>query len=248
VNEPKLYRELAPWFHLLTAPHDYADEAASALALLRAAADGPVATLLELGSGGGNMASHLKRDLQLTLTDQSPDMLAISRTINPDCEHLEGDMRTLRLDRTFDAVLAHDAICYMTREADLRAAMTTAFVHLRPGGAALFEPDYVRETFKPGTDHGGEDAAEMAQGKPGRALRYLEWVTDPDPTDDTYEVDYAVLRRHPDGRVEVDHDHHREGLFGRQQWLDWLRDAGFLHATSHVDAEDRVVFTARRPE
>jgi trans-aconitate methyltransferase len=236
-----MYRELASWFHVLTPPAEYADEAASALRLLRDTADGPIATLLELGSGGGNMASHLKRDATMTLTDLSPDMLAVSRTINPGLEHIEGDMRTLRLGRVFDAVLAHDAICYMTTVADLKAAMTTAFVHLRPGGAALFEPDYVRETFKPGTDHGGED------GTGRRALRYLEWVTDPNPDDDTYEVDYAVLRRHPDGRVEVDHDHHVEGLFGRQQWLDWLHDVGFVDATSHVDEEDRVVFTARRP-
>jgi hypothetical protein len=54
-----IYGALAPWFHLLTAPEDYADEAAAALAILRAKVDGPLETLLELGSGGGNMASHL---------------------------------------------------------------------------------------------------------------------------------------------------------------------------------------------
>src|SRR4051812_24109915 len=107
-----VYRDLAPWFHLLTPPHEYAEEAAAALAILRATGDGPVETLLELGSGGGNMASHLKREVRLTLTDLSADMLDVSRTINPECEHIAGDMRTLRLDRTFDAVLIHDAICY----------------------------------------------------------------------------------------------------------------------------------------
>ena len=67
-------------------------------------------TLLELGSGGGNNASHLKARFNCTLTDISPDMLALSRTLNPECEHLEGDMRTLRLGRTFDVVFIHDAI------------------------------------------------------------------------------------------------------------------------------------------
>jgi hypothetical protein len=234
-----MYRELAPWFHLLTAPEDYTDEAAAALALLRANVDGPLETLLELGSGGGNMASHLKREVGLTLTDLSAEMLEVSMTINPDLEHIQGDMRTLRLGRTFDAVLAHDAIVYMTAEADLRAAMTTAFDHLRPGGAALFEPDYVRETFKPGTDHGGEDG-------PDRALRYLEWVTDPDPTDSSYETDYVIVRRHPDRRIEVSHDHHVEGLFPRQRWLDLLAEVGFVDATSQVDDEDRIVFAGRR--
>ncbi len=136
----RLYDELADWFHLLTAPEEYADEAAFILDLLRERVDGPLETLLELGSGGGNTASHLRAHLRLTLTDLAPAMLDLSRTLNPGCEHLLGDMRTLRLGRTFDAVLVHDAIMYMTSEADLRAALETAFVHLRPGGAAVIAP------------------------------------------------------------------------------------------------------------
>jgi SAM-dependent methyltransferase len=132
-----MYRELAPWFHLLTPPHEYAEEAASALALMREHADGPIATLLELGSGGGNMASHLKRDAELTLTGLSPDMLDLGRTINPECEHIPGDMRSLRLGRTFDAVLAHDAICYMATEADLRAGAVSNWPRpYRPGSCS----------------------------------------------------------------------------------------------------------------
>ncbi|MDQ6794672.1 MAG: class I SAM-dependent methyltransferase [Chloroflexota bacterium] len=241
-----MYSNLADWFHLLTPPAEYDDEAASAMALLREHTDGPIATLLELGSGGGNMASHLKAGLRLTLTDLSPEMLELSRTINPDCEHIQGDMRTLRLGRTFDAVLTHDAICYMTTEADLRAAMVTAFEHLRPGGAAAFQPDHVRETFKPETDHGGEDGPLLAEGRPDRAMRYLEWTTDPDPTDTTYQVDYAFLLHEADGGVEVHLDRHINGLFSRDLWLDLLADVGF-EASSTVDDWDRVVFVGKRP-
>ena len=71
----RLYDELADWFHLLTAPEEYGDEAAFILGLLRGHVDGPLETLLELGSGGGNTASHLRADLRLTLTDLSPAML-----------------------------------------------------------------------------------------------------------------------------------------------------------------------------
>ena len=243
---PTIYGELAPWFHLLTPPEHYEDDAAAVLGFLRERVDGPLETLLELGSGGGNTASHLRRDLRLTLTDLSPQMLEISRTINPDTEHLVGDMRTIRLGRTFDAVLIHDAICYMTSEADLRAALTTAFEHLRPGGGAVFMPDHVRESFRPATDHGGEDAPPGPDGRPGRGLRYLEWTTDPDPSDTTYLVDYAVLLRHDDGSVEVHHDRHLEGLFPRQTWLDLLAGVGFETWTA-VDAYERDIFIGRRP-
>jgi SAM-dependent methyltransferase len=241
----RMYGELASWFHLLTPPSDYVDDAAFVMEQLRASVEGPLETLLELGSGGGNTASHLAQHLRLTLTDLSPEMLALSRTINPGSEHLVGDMRTLRLGRTFDAVLIHDAICYLTTESDLRDAMITAWLHLRPGGAAVFMPDHVREQFRTGTDHGGEDEPDGAGGTPGRGMRYLEWTTDPDPSDTTYRVDYAMLLRDTDGSVDVRHDHHIEGLFPRQTWLDLLADIGY-DASSVVDADQRVVFVGRR--
>jgi SAM-dependent methyltransferase len=243
---PLIYDELAPWFHLLTPPEHYVDDAAQVLELLRANVSGRIETLLELGSGGGNTASHLRRDLRVTLADLSPPMLEISRTINPNTEHIVGDMRTLRLGRQFDAVLIHDAICYMTTVTDLRAAMSTAHEHLRPGGVAILVPDHVAETFRPATDHGGVDAPPGPDGRPGRALRYLEWTTDPDPSDTTYEVDYALLVREADGSVQVHHDRHVEGLFAHQLWLDQLGFVGF-EASSASDAYGRFLFVGRRP-
>src|SRR5207237_660416 len=134
----RLYGELASWFHLLTAPCDYEGEAALYRKLLVEQADGPVETVLELGSGGGNNASHLKQHFALTLVDRSEQMLEVSCGLNPECEHVSGDMRTVRLDRKFDGVFVHDALAYMVTEPDLEAAFETAFVHCRPGGSAVF--------------------------------------------------------------------------------------------------------------
>lgn len=234
---PPLYTRRAAWFHLLTAPADYVDEAAELIRALRQAGAGPLSTLLELGSGGGNMASHYKRDVTATLVDLSPDMLALSFGINPECQHIVGDMRTIRLGRSFDAVLVHDAVMYMTCEADLRAVMATAFAHLRPGGAAVFAPDCTRETFAPGTAHGGGDDG-------ARGLRYLEWTFDPDPADSTYTVDFALLLREGDA-VVCEHERHVYGLFSREEWIDWLEQAGFV---AHVQEADLgPLFVAARP-
>jgi trans-aconitate methyltransferase len=111
---------------------------------------------LELGSGGGNNAFHLKRRFELTLVDRAPGMLAVSRRLNPGCEHVEGDMQTVRLRREFDGMV-HDAICYVTTIADLRSVLETSYAHCRPGGVVLFAPDNVKESFRPGTDCGGHD-------------------------------------------------------------------------------------------
>ena len=219
--QPKMYTDIASWFHLVTSPKDYAEEAAFYRKLLVEACDRRPRTLLELGSGGGNNASHLKKRFEMTLVDLSPRMLALSRKLNPECEHRQGDMRTVRLGREFDAVFVHDAVGYMTTRADLRAAIKTAFVHCRPGGAALFQPDYTRETFRAGTKCGGHDGDE------GRSLRYLEWVHEADGRGTTYDVDYSYLMRDALGRVRVMHDRHIEGLFSRADWLSLLRAAGF---------------------
>lgn len=239
-RSPRLYAELAGWFHLLTAPADYADEAAWIIALLRGSVEGPLETLLELGSGGGNVASHLKRDLRLTLTDLAPAMIELSRSINPDCEHLVGDMRTLRLGRTFDAVLIHDAVMYLASDGDLAAALRTAAIHLRPGGVVVVVPDSVRETFRPATRHGGHDAED------GRGLRYLEWAYDPDPSDDTTVTEFAILTRARDGSVAVHHDRHVLGSFDRATWLRQLAAAGLVGRTT-VDDAGRDVFVGVRP-
>ena len=189
---PKLYRELAAWWPLLSAPEDYAEEAEDYRRLILEGSDGEARDVLELGSGGGNNASHLKAHFRLTLVDRSPQMLDVSRRLNPECDHVEGDMRSVRLGRTFDAVFVHDAIAYMTTEDDLRGVFATAFEHCRAGGVALFVPDHVTETFETAVDHGGHDG-------PDRALRYLEWTWDPDPNDSTIRMDLTYVFHEPDG-------------------------------------------------
>jgi SAM-dependent methyltransferase len=239
-EEHRLYTELSAWWPLFSPPSHYIEEAADILPVLLSATDSPPSTLLELGCGGGSMAYHLKGRLRLTLTDRSTQMLAVSRAINPECEHLVGDMRSLDLGRQFDLVFIHDAIMYATDPVSVRATLSTAYRHCKPGGAALVVPDFVRETFDPKATTGGEDDPE------GRGLRYLEWIWDPDTSDDTYEVAFAFLLRDAAGTVRVDGDRHRFGLFPRAAWLDWIREAGFS-AKSRIDPWHRDVFVATKP-
>jgi len=243
VSELKMYRGLAPWWPLLSAPEDYEEEAAFYHRALRDACDIEPRTLLELGSGGGNNASHLKDHFDLTLTDSSPQMLDVSRALNPRCEHIEADMRTVRLGREFDCVFVHDAICYMITLGDLERVLETAFLHCRRGGAALFAPDHTRETFVGGVDAGGHDG-------PRRGLRYLEWTWDPDPIDTTYTVDYAFLLREADGSMTVEHDRHVEGLFARSDWMRLIQGVGFdaeVISFDHSDVDRPIdVFVGRK--
>ncbi len=216
----KLYSELATWWPLLSDPAEYEEEATFFTRTLLDACHEAPRTLLELGSGGGNNASHMKAHFACTLVDSSPEMIAVSKMLNPACTHIVGDMRTVRLDQTFDAVFIHDAIEYMTSRTDLKQALETAYLHCKPGGVALFVPDQTKEQFVPETDCGGHDG-------PTRAMRYMEWQWDPDSTDDTYVVDYTYTLRDADQSVIVVHDRHHMGLYPRQVWLDLIAEVGF---------------------
>lgn len=238
-EQPKLYTELAGWWQLVSPTEDYANEAAFFKELFRAE---DAKTVLELGSGGGNVAWFLKGDFTLTLTDISVAMLAESKKQNPELEHVEGDMRELRLGRTFDGVLIHDAIMYMTSEEDLRAALHTAYEHCKPGGVVVIVPDWVAETFRPHTTHEGEDAGE-------RGVRSLEWIWDADPNDT--KVNYELILALKEGdELRTVVDRHVVGVFSRATWVRLLEDVGFeakVVEDLSTEAERSEVFLGHKP-
>lgn len=234
-----MYADLARWWPLLSPPEDYIEEAAAISGLL-STAPGGVGTVLELGSGGGHNAVYLKQQCAMTLVDLAPEMVAVSRALNPDCEHFVGDMRSLRLGRTFDAVLIHDAIDYMLTLEDLGAAFATARAHVQPGGLLIVVPDHVAEMFEPGTEHGGNDADD------GSGIRYLAWTHDPDPDDQQVVTDYVYALRAADGTLTTESERHHFGLFGQSQWTDALVGAGFevtsLAEQTDEDRPARLIF------
>ena len=237
----KLYNELAAgWYQLLSPVSEYKEEAGLYHHTFEEHQNPPPKTILELGSGAGHNAYYMKQWYDLTLSDISEDMLMISKNLNPECRHHLGDMKTLRLNKIFDAVFIHDAIMYMTSEYHLEQALLTAFLHCKAGGIVLITPDFIKGNFNMVVDCGGSD-------EKGRGLRYLEWKQDPDPDDDTYTVDYAFLMRDADGSMHIEHDHHVEGLFSEATWLGLLRKVGFDPHSIPDTVFNRINFIAYKP-
>ncbi len=239
----RFYTELAAWWPLISAPEDYEPEAREFVRVLRAACP-DARTLLELGSGGGHNARYLREHFDVVLTDLSAEMLEQSRRINPGIEHIVADMRSMQLGRQFDVVFAHDAIMYMTTADDLLAAMQTAYAHTAPGGVALFVPDCVRETFEPGSFHGGEDAED------GRGARYLEWSPDIPADATSAPTHYVFVTRDADGSTQTVSETHVHGVFPIATWLELLGRAGFdgevVIEQTDDDREPRRMFIGRR--
>ena len=105
----RMYHNLAQWWPLLSPPSEYEEEAADLLGRLPTPSGSSPLTLLELGSGGGSLAFHLKRRFRLTLTDLSPAMLAVSRLVNPECEHQGFDFRAILKPEVSSHVPQHQA-------------------------------------------------------------------------------------------------------------------------------------------
>jgi SAM-dependent methyltransferase len=220
LKQNRLYNDLAYLWPVISPPEEYSLEAWHLREALRAKLGPGRHNLLELGVGGGHVLSHLASEFQATAVDISEQMLALSRQLNPEVEHHLGDMRSVRLGRTFHAVLAHDAITYMLSEDDLRAAFATARAHLEPGGVFIAVPDWFRETFE------GTSVHHWIKQKDALEVTLIEYVHDPDPTDTTIEsILFFLLQEH--GQLQIEQDQHITGLFPLNTWLHLMSEAGF---------------------
>jgi SAM-dependent methyltransferase len=105
----------------------------------------PVQRLLDLGCGTGSHAVPLSvRGYEVVGVDRAPDMLEVARARGDARIQFElGDVTSVRLGETFDAVLMMFAVLgYQVPNADLAAALETARAHLEPGGLFVFDVWY----------------------------------------------------------------------------------------------------------
>lgn len=205
---------------IINPPEEYGSEAAFFGDVIREELGPGRHKLLELGVGGGHNLSHLTDDFDCTAVDLSPAMLALSKGLNPGVGHHVGDMRNIRLERTFDTVLVHDSASYLLTEQDLTETFATAAVHLRPGGVLMVAPDWFQETFPDGWVYNWD----RQQGD--IEVNIQEVMVDPDPSDTQVESTYTYTIKKA-GVTTVEVDTHITGLFSIQTWSDLMGQAGF---------------------
>jgi SAM-dependent methyltransferase len=235
----RLYTDLA-WLWPLwgDAATEYAHYCQYVSGLIRRYARRRTTTLLDIGCGGGKNVLNLKREFEVTGLDLSPTMLAQAQALNPDCAFVQGDMRTCRLGRTFDAVLMDDAISHMNCRADFIAAFRTAYDHLESGGVLIATPDVTIETFlqnRTTTTRATRDGLDVV---------FVENVFDPDATDEQYETTILYLIRQ-NGRLRIETDHWTMGIFALDTWRKVLLDTGFaVHEVPYRLGEDEYTVFA----
>ena len=248
----RLYRELAHLWPIISPPEEYTVEAAEWRDLIwsefgwtgNQPAWDPRPKLLDLGCGGGHLLSHFTRHFTTEAVDISPDMLDLSQGLNPYTIHHAGDMRTIRLGRTFDVVTIHDAVNYMVTEEDLRAAIQTAQAHLEPGGLVLLAPDCLRDTFE------GSRVVNWTRETEDSNVTFIEYVSQPSPGAPILESVFVFIINR-DGDIQVEVDRHTSGLFPKSLWLEAMSDAGLRAAYVQTNAYEGGfggnLFVGRKP-
>ncbi len=242
---PRLYADLAWLWPHLSPPEHYTAEAALLNELIAERLGPGPKRILELGAGGGHTLVHLAQDSgrvgihECVAVDLSEPMLANCRALIPGIEAVAADMRDVRLGRTFDVVLVHDAIDYLLSPGDVAKTLTTVHEHLVAGGLAVIAPTYTHETFVDGEVADDGTTGRQGSDEDGGAaeVTYFTYVHDPDPADDTFEMILLYLIRDPETRqVETVEDRHTLGLFPHGVWLDLIAEAGF--AAEYVEQGD----------
>jgi SAM-dependent methyltransferase len=175
MDQPRLYADLASLWPILSPIEEYEEEAV----LLRAALDEHLRegtgsgrpSLLDLGTGGGHHLHALLGHFDATAVDASEAMLALSKDRHPTVEHVVGDLRSVRLARTFDAVLIPPG--------DTTVEVVMLFV-IREGARVRVEQDrhvqglFPRATWFAALDRAGFEVQERPfVGQDGSALSLL---------------------------------------------------------------------------
>lgn len=238
-----LYTDLAWLWPLWGDAHtEYADYSHYITGLIRQHAEKPATTLLDIGCGGGKNVLNLKKDFEVTGLDISPAMLGQAAALNPECRFIRDDMRSFSIDQQFDAVLMDDAISHMNCLADFKAAFRAAYEHLSPGGVLVVTPDVTLETFEQ------NKTVTFTAQRDDLEVVFVENVYDPDPADEQYDATILYLIRQQ-GRLRIETDHWKLGIFPLEIWRRTLIETGFHPRESRytADGHEHLTFACLKP-
>jgi SAM-dependent methyltransferase len=213
---------------------DYAAEAATIERIVRERSP-QARTLLDVACGTGKHLEQLHTTFECEGVDLDEGLLAVARERVPDIPLHEGDMRDVRLGRTFDVVTClFSAIGFVGSLDELEAAARTLAAHLAPGGVLLVEPWFEPHEWVPNRPHvlsadlpGLALARVTLSGLRGERLSTTEMhyvVATPEGVEEWTEEHELYLFTHDELRAAFEHagltaELDAEGLIGRGLWI-----------------------------
>jgi SAM-dependent methyltransferase len=140
MSQTTSFSRYADYYDFLYADKNYEAECLLLDAMSREHSRRRVATVLDIGCGtGGHLLPLTSRGWALTGLDLSDTMLEHARRktlgADPPVHLVQGDARSFDLGKRFDMVISmFAAMCYVTDNAGLAAALQAVTRHLEPGG------------------------------------------------------------------------------------------------------------------
>jgi ubiquinone/menaquinone biosynthesis C-methylase UbiE len=149
----RFYDELASLYDFICTPENRKRDVAVLKRIIKRHVKSKGKELLDVACGTGLEDCYLKKNFDVTGLDLNTAVLRIARKRNPEITYLQGDMRTFRLDKTFDIITCFDAMCYLQNYRDLRQTLANFHRHLKPGGLLIFyiDPVFLKEHYKQDT-------------------------------------------------------------------------------------------------
>ena len=217
---------------------DYRREAAMVVDRIRRHLPG-AGSILDVACGTGlHLAAFAELGFDVEGVDLSGSMMEAARRRVPGAVLHEGDMRTFRLARRFDAVVClFSAIGYMRTPAALATALDTMRDHLVDGGVLVVEP-----WFEPDDWHDGAVFAEAAEAGGLAVARVSRSWREGD--DSLIAMHYAMARS---DRTWSFSEVHRMGLMTTAAQVEVYRDVGLVVEHEHPGLTDRGLFVAVKP-
>jgi ubiquinone/menaquinone biosynthesis C-methylase UbiE len=217
-NKWKAYTDLAWTESIVCSPEDEIEETELYSKAIKKNAKIEAKTLLHLACGAGINDYTFKKYFKVTGIDISENMLSLAKDLNPEIEYIHGDMRTIELEKKFDAVAIPDSIDYMKTKKDLKKVIRTANRHLNPGGVLLIVA-HPKESFK--------ENNFVYTGKKGNIeVTIFENNYIRKNNDCIYEATIIYLIRNKE-ELETYIDIHTLGLFDKKTWHSILKAKGF---------------------
>jgi SAM-dependent methyltransferase len=230
-----LYERTAPAYEIINRARrkDYDDEARQIVSLVRRFVP-HARSLLDVACGTGTHLAHLAKQFEVVRgIELSGAMIEEARRRHPQIEVHQGDMRTFRLDRAFDAVVClFSSIGYMTTVEDLDLAVSTMAKHLAAPGVLIIEGWLTPERWKGGTvfaDCGSEEGIAVARVTRTRTNGAISTLT----------MDWLIASRERIDRVTEEHtlrlfttEEYRSAITAAR--LDYRKEDGLTGRGLHV--------------
>ncbi len=213
-----LYTDLAKYYDLIYSFKAYKKESEQVKRFIKKYKKSEGKELLDVACGTGKHLKYLQDKFNCTGVDINEGMLKIAKENFPNVTFQKSDMIKLNINKNFDIITClFSSIGYVKTYKNLRKAIYGFSNHLNKGGVLIIEPWISKEDYNVGMPHMTTYDRKDIKIARVNVSKIIEDVS-------ILEFNYLVAEK--DKEVKYFVDKHELGLFGIEDTLDIMQEAG----------------------